>query len=482
MNPTATGIFGSGAAVADGPLPTHGTLKLPKEPPYRTTGLNFYLGPLMDLRCGGRRDGSHGDFWTGRGAKALAAAFEDACRQSRCGQAAIGRLLAAAGDSSSGVNVNDVRAVAPTLALGRVPSASALHAPLVSTLFAHDGPTAAKRATRGWARSQALGICLDIAQQSRGDVEGKPIDIVRRSILTGYLAPQCRYDVPDGYRLAFSAMRRLYERHLLQLALYGLWREVVLAIEHAPSGACTMARLADILRGSVITGASSRHSRWLGEDPLDASVESLLRRCARDRRRRRKGRPWSSGEEDLALDISGAGNRANPSVAAPAFALLLRVAESWMHRTRSGSRRVAHEQWLEEGGRDRLSLNVVCNDLASRTSMTAAALIDWVLGPYVVGQSLRATVAKGPQTQSGEYIYFIVPDSGGYRINQPPRLANYLRTDSARLRIALRMLEQLDLVSSTPRFKITVDGRRLLGRLRTVHNADEGRHSDSRFS
>jgi hypothetical protein len=139
-----------------------------------------------------------------------------------------------------------------------------------------------------------------------------------------------------------------------------------------------------------------------------------------------------------------------------------------MQRTREG-RRAPHARWHQVGGRERLSLDVVCADLAQRETTTGADYVRWILDAYVVGQSLRATVAKGPQSRTGDFVYFIVPDTGGYRLNQPPSLASYLQVDSPRLRIALRMLQELELISVDPALRITPEGRRLLGRLRLIH-------------
>jgi hypothetical protein len=147
---------------------------------------------------------------------------------------------------------------------------------------------------------------------------------------------------------------------------------------------------------------------------------------------------------------------------------LLAVCEEWLSRTADG-RRVPFADWHSEGARERLALSIVCRDAQSRSQDSIASYLDWVLDAYVIGQSLRATVAKGPQARTGEYVYFIVPDSGGYRVNHEAPVRSYLRIDSVRLRLGLRMLEELGLVESESGFQITTRGAQLLTRLRAYH-------------
>jgi hypothetical protein len=300
---------------------------------------------------------------------------------------------------------------------------------------------------------------------------------MRRAILTGYLDRGRQYAAPEVYRGTIAALRRLYERHLLQLALYGFWREIVVALDPMPVTVRRLHQLNELIATHVTeTARVGEPARWLGRNPLDSTVGTLLERVGRERRRRTRRRPWASGEERLALDVQATRNRATPTAAASAFALLLRVAEDWMHRTRGG-RRVARSRWHAEGGRDRLALDVVCADLAQRIEMTGAQYLAWLLDTYIVGQSLKATIAKGPQARTHDYVYFIVPDSGGYRLNQPPSLRNYLVADSPRLTLALEMLEELELITTTPSFRLTAEGRRVRERMLRLHASSDATES-----
>lgn len=468
-DPEVRGLFGALGARADGPLQRTGRLRLPDQPPYRATGVNFYIGPLMELGYGGRLEGTRGEFVATSGAKVLADGMEAACRAIRGGGEAVTRVFAAADGDTKTVDVADVRTLSSALAIQAVPRTSALHAPLTNLLFAHEGPATAARGTTGWARSQVLAFCLEVANQASGEAPGRPIEVLRRVVLTGYLERSRAYVPSETYRSTLAALRRLYERHLLQLALYGFWREIVVALQPMPITVRPLAQLKAIIAEHVSeTARSGEAARWLGTDPLTTPVETLLRRVGRERRRRVRRRPWASGEEELALAVAATRNTSAPTAAASALALLLRVAEEWLSRTQNG-RRVARARWHSVGGRERLALDVVCGDLVQRAPLSAGEYLDWLLDTYVIGQSLKATVAKGPQSGTGDYIYFIVPDSGGYRLNQPPSLRNYLAVDSPRLALALGMLEELELVSSRPGFRLTAEGRKLRDRLYRHH-------------
>ncbi len=481
-NQDVRGLFGALGARRDGPMADRGRLALPDDGPYRTTGVNFYIGPLTDLAYAGRQEGARGEFRAARGAKVLADAMDDAIRDTRGGSGALSRVSRIAENQSKTIDVGDVRILGHALAIQPVLRTSPLHEPLIHLLFANGGPAPAGRGDSGWARSAALAFCLDVARQAGGAVQGRPIEIVRRAILTRHLDRDHVYEVPDAYRTTLAALQRLYERHFLQLALYGFWREVVVALQQVPRGVLPIRRLADVIANELADPAGVREvTSWLGDNPLGTPMDEVLRRAARTRHRRTTRRPWLAGGERLALAVADGRSYSAPSTAASAFALLVQVAEGWKHRTRDG-RRVRFSSWHAVGARDRLSLNTICADLTHRGAMTGGDYLRWVLDAYIVGQSMRATVAKGPQSRSGEYVYFIVPDGGGYRLNQPPRLGTYLQIDSPRLRVGLSMLEELELVASTPTFRLTREGRRLLDDLRSVHaEPDESERSGTQM-
>ncbi|WP_439644088.1 hypothetical protein [Gemmatimonas sp.] len=423
----------------------------------------------MALGYGSRRATSGGEFQSGRGAQMLAGAFDAACREAEPTGAALGRLMRAADSTAQTVAMADVSAVAPAFALGPVAPKSALHQPLLEMLFAHDGPRVATPGTSEWLRGQSLALCLAAAAQAGGSVSGTPAQVLRRVIRTGVLARDRAFAVEPIFQTTFAGLQRLYERHWLQLALYGLWRDVVSVLSTAPQRSHALTTITARLHADVRAGPGYEVAkRWLGEDPLDAPLSTLLRGAA-NRRKRAQANPWRFSEERLAKAIAAGATTTKDAVAAPAFALLLTVIEDWQRRSKRDD--VPHATWHADGGRDRLSLEVVCADAHARADLTGADYLAWMLRAYVVGQSLRATVAKGPQARTGEYVYFIVPDSGGYRLGYPPTLRSYLQIDSPRLIRALSFLEQLGLVTSTPAFNITAAGRTLLRQVTKAHQA-----------
>jgi hypothetical protein len=109
------------------------------------------------------------------------------------------------------------------------------------------------------------------------------------------------------------------------------------------------------------------------------------------------------------------------------------------------------------GGRTRLALAVVANDIRERESCTVSELLEWVVDSYVLSQALRFAIDK---LRAGQFRFFVERNEEGYRIVKDDTIRQYFRRDADRLRGALSLLCDLGLLTAHEGGLVTPLGRK----------------------
>lgn len=123
-----------------------------------------------------------------------------------------------------------------------------------------------------------------------------------------------------------------------------------------------------------------------------------------------------------------------------------------------------------EGGRERLSLDIIAHDADQMEAATLSDYVQWVTETYVLKQATRIAIDKLP-----DYRFFILRDDDGYRLVKSQNPGSYLAYDPNRIQSAFELMADLELLNLTNGYKLTATGRKELDKLRMHHRGRQNR-------
>lgn len=445
--PTLRGVVGVKEAVELKALKDRETLDATGNDAATPFQAPFYSASFQILRCGFE---SKGVVALTRLGRSLASAFDQTLRTSAKTEKARAEILR--GDRR--VSVRSVRALAASLALQPVPVDSPEHAGLVEMLFRLDARDPGDpNAISEDRRCRCLGLLLELVKQSGGRI--RSAEDLYSVFASGCFMDGRRVNVPSAFLQEFAAWQRFQERQHEKLGIHGLWEGALALLRaRAPGAGSGEAILAHVVESVRESDASEK---WLGKAPLSQSVGEALSRVVsvRDQLRRKTLSP----SQDLAAELLSSDRRAH--VSGQALVLLLLTLAEWreLRGDPSTGQKHVHES---ASGRERLALGWLLDETESRLQLDLTAYLGWLVERCLLDQAYRVAVDK---LVAGQFRFFILRDSDGYRLIRDQGAGAYLGYDSSRFPSAYRLLAGLNLVTLADTWKITKAGSDVLRRV-----------------
>ncbi len=297
-----------------------------------------------------------------------------------------------------------------------------------------------------WTRSLSLTLLLDLVASGEGSFVGA--NDAYRVFATGRYPDNRPYTPPSPLETTYAQWERYQERQQEKLALYAFWDEVILAIRDAGGGGLSGE---EILHWVLRRARESEALRnWLGERPLNLSVEDCIERLESE-----------LGAGDAArliqelTDYVIDGSR--PNKAGAAVLILLLLAQKWemVYSTLPAEAVRVHTSAAPR----ELPLHLLTRRILSHRSAPLGHLLRHVVEQWVLAQSLRVALEKWSHKQDR---FFIARDHDGYRVVQPQDSKSYLSYDPPRIDSSLEILQDLRLVEREKEgFVLTSHGQEL---------------------
>jgi hypothetical protein len=361
----------------------------------------------------------------------------------------------------SRVPVRVIRRLKTALAIRRVKPSEPEHEPLVDVLFRlrEESEDPLSQRLRDRARSRALSLLLEIAEQSEGRV--KDHRLIRRLLTSRCFPDGDRFRVSPPFEADFEQLCAYQRRQQVKLGMYAFWWAVTERLESAVDRSASTSELLTGVRSHIAASAVARE--WLGRRPLELTVREAIRSVKKhcnglDQRR-------AAPAFDLSEAIEFRSDAPDSErIGAGLVLLLLSVLE---FQDLSGNENVLRRA-SDEGGRKRLSLAAFAGDTDARAGMSIGDYLAWITTSCVLAQSLEVATAK---LRRGEFRYFVVRDDNGYQRVRRQRPNSFLIYDGTRIRSGYYLLEDLDLVSLNSGLRITRAGKSVLERSRAHHES-----------
>jgi hypothetical protein len=198
--------------------------------------------------------------------------------------------------------------------------------------------------------------------------------------------------------------------------------------------------------------------KWFGAGYGNMTVgkcqDLLLRRI---RKQPEEFGSWAITLAETLLNL----RRSSPERVGTSLVLLMLVCSYWSDAKNGLEQSQLHRQ----GGRTRLSLEILAADVEQMRSETLGSYLQWAVENYVFKQATKVALGKLP-----DYRYFIVRDDNGYRLVKPDqRPSSYLSYDPSRIESAFALMSELNLIDPTKGYRLTRTGRNVLQALRAHH-------------
>ena len=126
--------------------------------------------------------------------------------------------------------------------------------------------------------------------------------------------------------------------------------------------------------------------------------------------------------------------------------------------------KLLHRELHTVGGRQRISLSTVAQDIDQKADHTLAEYMEWITETYILKQATAVALDKLP-----DYRFFIVPDGSSYRLVKKRNIRSYLSYDSSRIESAYALLRDLHLTDQSKGIRLTRAGRTTLDELLAYH-------------
>ena len=407
----------------------------------------FYSSSFRALGCG-RWTPEKGAQLTARGEE-LAKAFDHVLRRSPGSRQALSAIFT----NESFIPVKAVRAIADPIRIRQVESSEPEHRLLLELLVRLKTENYEENSQ---TRSRSFALLMEIVEQARGKISAA--DDLHRVFATGRLPNNKNFVVPNELWRDYEIWKRYQERQYVKLSIYSLWFEVVKVLDYRVSKeATTQLLLAQLLKEFAKSKVAARH---FGSGFMSSSVGKAQESI----RKKLRTEPKEFGNSAIAL-VEAMRNiqQPPPERIGSAIALLLLVASYW----RNSRARIEHSNLHRDGGRDRLSIEIISGDADQLERASLSEYLHWTVENYVLKQATKIAVEKLP-----DYRFFILRDDGGYRLvrkDEASSSESYLSYDQSRIESAYALMSELQLVDLSEGYVLTQSGRNVLQKLRTHH-------------
>jgi hypothetical protein len=303
---------------------------------------------------------------------------------------------------------------------------------------------------------------MEIARQAKGGLSDTRD--VYQLFASGCYPNGRPFRVPPLYEHDFSLWQRYQERQAVKIGLYGFWREITRYLEEHSREVVPVAAIMRRVWAGIENSAIAR--LWLGQRPLERSIESVQRRIRA--KLARTENPSDPPDFDLCERVIDDGPDADQERLGTSLALLFVGMAIWEMRKKDSSLTHTARRAHSEGGRQRIALNTLIDDTRLRADELVRDYVAWLVSSCVLAQAVHVATDK---LQRGDFRYFIIPDEGGYRSIRDQNPRSYLAYDGRRVLSGYRLLEGLDLINLDHEPVLTPTGTQLLDTLRDHHRS-----------
>ena len=378
----------------------------------------------------------------------LGAAFDAGLRQARGSDAALGSVLR----DADRIPVQAMRTLSKGMTLGPLQVGTQEHSTLIEMLFRFEAPQVdtdiyamARR------RGRCLGLLLELVRQARGRL-ATPYDL-HDVFASGKFADGSPVEVPAAFENEFALWRRFQERQWQKLGINVVWEEVLDSIGSSiwpPRGETIKRELCGLADRSQSLRA------WVGEDGLGVAVGSATDRAAR--RAAALARSQASPIQSLAAEVTDE-EAGSERLGQGIVALLLVVA----HWKRIRDQIPPEQRWPHRAqeGPGRLPLDWFVSQTEQRAQGSLRSYLEWLVDRCIIDQANRVALEK---LAAGQYRFFILRDTDGFRIVKRRDPGASLSIDSRRFPAAYELLAGLNMVELRNGLDITAAGRAVLQR------------------
>ena len=412
-----------------------------------------YSSSFRALGCGLWED-KKGAKLTDFGTK-IAIAFDESLNDVSRSGPALKELLS----GSATVSVGSIRAIADGIRLRAVGPTEPEHKLLLELMLRMERGEGRVNADFDQSRSRSIALFLEIAEQAQGTLSSSTE--MHRIFATGQLPNHQTLTVPPELQQSFEIWKRYQERQYIKLSIYALWHEVVQTLGYAAHKTSSARQLLNHFDTSL--RRSELAAKRLGKHWANQTVGRVMQSLTKDV----SFKPYDFGKRavglaEILMDVARSGD----DRVGAAVLLLLLCACYWKANAKGLPEANIHKQ----GGKERLSLETVCNDLEQFAESAVAEYLQWALEAYVLKQSTRVAVQKLP-----EYRFFIIRDDEGYRLVKSQHPRSYLSYDSSRIGSAYELMAGLKLIDMNDEWRLTATGRKVLQKLRAHHQSEQAR-------
>jgi hypothetical protein len=449
-----TGLWGVEKAQRIGPS-SSGSIDVTQDNAATPFQAAAYSASWANLGCGEVRSGVVA--LTPLGVQ-LAEGFDKELRSVRGGALALTAIL----NEKNRVPVDAIRTLAPAMALRDVPAGTDEHNALAEMLFRLDRADENTDVARNdRQRSRTLALLLELARQSRGTLSSA--SDLHAVFASGKFADSKDVNVPSPLSREFAWWQRYQERQWEKLGINAIWEEVIAALRpvgHEKSGRSLMQRLL------YLAQRSRQLEEWCGSEVLDHSVGDAIQKAARKSARlvQNQVSPIESLVEDL-REVKVSEERLGL-----ALVVLLLTVDYWYRRRGEvpADYRVPHRS---SDGPGRLPLDWVVDRTLEFKSRSVRDYLAWLFERCIIDQASRIAMQK---MAAGQFRFFILRDSLGFRLVKDRGRNASLGFDSRRFPAAFQLMQGLRLVSRAETMTVTSHGRIVLKRVLERLAQDKG--------
>jgi hypothetical protein len=424
-DPQIRQLIGSQKAVRIGGVRRDARVTFPSKSPSGFDPAN-YGAAFLALGLGFRQNGRYHLTPMGR---TLAEAFRGDLLDgmSRRQERALEVLLSRQGDLAYGV----LQDLSPRLCIRALSSVDREHRPLIDMFFRHERDEPSDR-----ARANGLALLLNLVADAKGSIATAE-DLYPLFATARYSDGRIPRLANKALEETFAIWQRYMERQSQKTGFNALWHEVLNLLErHDPLAVSASFIVEHMIKEME---SSSALMSLIGARASAISVSEALAVVSA----KLPTSVHSRAEKVLRLTEEASDQECDDRVGV-ALVLLLTVVARW--EAESLRLTPLHIQLHSFEGPARLTLPWLAQEVRNRGDLSLQELLRWLVEWCILAQSVRVAYEK---LDEGDR-FFILPVDGGYRLaheRQDPQ--RYFAYDSSRLRGALSILVDLELLRRT---------------------------------
>jgi hypothetical protein len=385
----------------------------------------------------------------------LALAFDETLLSVPGGRPALKEICSEAAE----VSVASIRSLADAIRLRPVSPGEPEHELLLELLLRMKKIDERANASFDIGRSRSLALFMEIADQAQGSLTSATD--LHRIFATGQLPNRCAFSVPVEFQHSFEVWKRYQERQYVKLSIYSLWHEIVQFLGYTAFKTASSRQLLTHLRAAL--AKSNVAETWLGKDCSKMTVGAALEKLSQQF----SFTPKEFGKIAIVIAESLKNLSTSTEDRVGAAVVLLLLCRCYWEKNVG---KLPEGQLHKQGGVEKISLESIHKDVSLLADVAVADYLQWALETYVLKQATRVAIQKLP-----DYRFFIIRDEEGYRLVKQQAPRSYLSYDSSRIGSAFELLADLKLLEINGPITITPTGRKVLQKLRSVHQTMNGK-------